>query len=62
MHRIWMIFDPRRTLIALFTFLFVLALLIHFILLSTNRYNWIDAGARRTAAASDMTPLPPGSR
>lgn len=42
MWRIWMMFDPRRTLIALFTFLFVLAILIHFILLSTDKYNWID--------------------
>ena len=33
MWRIWQMFDPRRTLIALFTFLFALALLIHFILL-----------------------------
>ena len=31
MWRIWLLFDPRRALIALFTFLFVLALLIHFI-------------------------------
>jgi light-harvesting complex 1 alpha chain len=60
MYRIWMIFDPRRTLIALFTFLFVLALLIHFILLSTNRYNWLDAGSKRAAVTADMTPLPPG--
>ncbi len=36
MWRLWLLFDPRRTLIALFTFLFVLALLIHFILLSTE--------------------------
>lgn len=42
MWRIWQLFDPRRTLIALFTFLFVLALLIHFILLSTDRFNWIE--------------------
>ena len=62
MHRIWMMFDPRRTMIALFTFLFVLALLIHFILLSTQRYNWLDANARSGAAAADMTPLPPGGR
>ncbi len=47
MWRIWLIFDPRRTLVALFVFLFVLALLIHFILLSTNRYNWLDGGGRR---------------
>ena len=46
MYRIWMLFDPRRTLIALFTFLFVLALVIHFILLSTDRFNWLDAGRR----------------
>ena len=32
MWRLWLLFDPRRVLIALF-FLFGLALLIHFILL-----------------------------
>jgi len=42
MWRIWLLFDPRRTLIALFTFLFVLALVIHFILLSTDRFNWLE--------------------
>ena len=42
MYQVWLLFDPRRTLIALFTFLLVLALLIHFILLSTSRYNWIE--------------------
>lgn len=62
MHRIWMIFDPRRALIGLFTFLFVLALIIHFILLSTTRFNWLDAGQPRGGVAADMSPLPPGSR
>ncbi len=42
MWRLWLLFDPRRTLIALFTFLFVLALVIHFILLSTDRFNWLE--------------------
>ncbi len=42
MWRLWLLFDPRRTLIALFTFLFALALLIHFILLSTDRFNWLE--------------------
>ena len=51
MWRIWLIFDPRRTLVALFVFLFVLALLIHFILLSTNRYNRL-AGASATPATT----------
>lgn len=42
MWRVWLIFDPRRSLIALFVFLFALALVIHFILLSTDRFNWIE--------------------
>lgn len=61
MWKIWLLFDPRRTLIALFTFLFGLAILIHFILLSTNRFNWIE-GPKKAAAvlqievpASDVT-------
>jgi light-harvesting complex 1 alpha chain len=41
-------------LIALFAFLFVLALLIHFILLSTERFNWL-AGPAPTAASLDQT-------
>jgi hypothetical protein len=35
---------------------------IHFILLSTDRFNWLDAGRRSGTAAADMSPLPPGSR
>lgn len=57
MWRMWLLFDPRRTLIALFTFLFGLALLIHFILLSTDRFNWLE-GPRAGAAASQMSPMP----
>ena len=52
MWKIWMLFDPRRILIALGAFLFVLALLIHFILLSTDRYNWLEEGS---ATAAVMT-------
>lgn len=53
MWRIWLIFDPRRTLVALAIFLFVLALLIHFILLSTDRFNWIEGpGAAEVAAVA----------
>lgn len=54
MWKIWHLFDPRRTLVALFTFLFILALLIHFILLSTNRFNWME-GPRQAAPAVSMT-------
>jgi len=57
MWRVWLLFDPRRALIALFVFLFTLALLIHFILLSSDRYNWIDgaAGGGASAAVETLT-------
>lgn len=42
MWRIWLMFDPRRALVALSVFLFTLAILIHFILLSTDRFNWLE--------------------
>jgi light-harvesting complex 1 alpha chain len=61
MWRVWLLFDPRRALVALFTFLFVLALVIHFILLSTDRFNWLDGprGTRAGGTAQQMAPLPP---
>ncbi len=54
MWRIWLLFDPRRTLVAMATFLFVLALVIHFILLSTDRFNWLEGGVKK-AASLDVT-------
>jgi light-harvesting complex 1 alpha chain len=57
MYRIWLLFDPRRTLVALFLFLFVLALLIHFILLSTDRFNWLE-GPHKGAVAAQVAPMP----
>ncbi len=60
MWKIWKIFDPRRTLVALFTFLFGLAILIHFILLSTDRFNWIEGPrAARKAASISIEMVPP---
>jgi light-harvesting complex 1 alpha chain len=64
-HKIWQIFDPRRTLVALFGFLFVLALLIHFILLSSAEFNWlggpgpVTGKAAAVTPATQMAPLPP---
>lgn len=55
MWRIWLLFDPRRTLIALFVFLFALALLIHFILLSTSRFNWLEGPRGARAEAPQVT-------
>ena len=57
MWRIWLLFDPRRTLVALFTFLFALALVIHFILLSTDRFNWLE-GPPKAKAAGQMSSMP----
>lgn len=61
MWRVWLLFDPRRVLVALFVFLFVLALLIHFILLSTARFNWIEGPNVKhvapTAAQSIVNPI-----
>lgn len=57
MWRIWLLFDPRRVLVALSAFLFTLALLIHFILLSTPRFNWIEGPtAKKPAAAAALSP------
>jgi light-harvesting complex 1 alpha chain len=59
MWRIWMLFDPRRTLVALFTFLFALALVIHFILLSTDRFNWLEGPSKaKPAAQNSSMPAP----
>ncbi|MHA7872071.1 MAG: light-harvesting antenna LH1, alpha subunit [Hyphococcus sp.] len=52
MWRIWLIFDPRRALIGMAVFLFTLAILIHFILLSTERFNWLGASVSSSAAVT----------
>jgi light-harvesting complex 1 alpha chain len=62
MWRVWLVFDPRRTLISLFTFLFALALLIHFILLSTDRFNWLEGPHKASTSVSQMSPLPPAAK
>jgi light-harvesting complex 1 alpha chain len=59
MWRIWLIFDPRRALIGLFIFLFALALLIHFILLGTDRLNWLEGPKRTPAAVKKSEVAPP---
>jgi light-harvesting complex 1 alpha chain len=54
MWRIWLLFDPRRSLVALFTFLFVLAIVIHFILLSTDRFNWIEGPSKKAQVTASV--------
>lgn len=53
MWKIWQTFNPQRILTALAVFLFTLAVLIHFILLGSSRYNWLDgAEPAKTAAVA----------
>ena len=56
MWRIWMLFDPRRALVAMAVFLFGLAIVIHFILLSTDRFNWLESSKK--AVATQVAPAP----
>ena len=56
--QLWLIFDPRRALIGLFAFLLVLALLIHFILLGTTRYNWLDRSKLHATAGEGVAVYP----
>lgn len=41
-YKIWLIFDPRRVFVAQGVFLFLLAAMIHLVLLSTDSYNWFE--------------------
>jgi light-harvesting complex 1 alpha chain len=44
-YKIWLIFDPRRVFVAQGVFLFLLAAMIHLVLLSTPDYNWFELAA-----------------
>ena len=57
MWRVWLLFDPRRSLIGLFTFLFALAIVIHFILLSSDRFNWLEGSAKTVASGTMPKPV-----
>ena len=63
MHVVWQWVHPVRLLMALYVFLAILAFTIHFILLSTERYNWLqNQPAKKTweiyAPTSPLTGLP----
>ena len=60
MWRIWRLFDPLRAMVVQGLFLAGLAVVIHLILHSTNKVNWLD-GAKKPAAAVAVqnAPLPP---
>ena len=39
-YKIWLVFDPRRVFVAQGVFLFLLAAMIHLVLLSYPETNW----------------------
>lgn len=57
MWRIWRLYDPLRAMVVQGIFLFSLAAMIHLILLSTNKYNWLD-GPKTATVATANAPLP----
>jgi light-harvesting complex 1 alpha chain len=56
MWRIWRLVDPLRALVVQGIFLFGIAVMIHLILLSTNKYNWLDGAppAKKAVAAATV--------
>ena len=62
-YKIWLIFDPRRVFVAQGVFLFLLAAMIHLVLLSTPGYNWLEEAAcqvrlRRARLSRPSRPSP----
>ncbi|MEI6097203.1 MAG: light-harvesting antenna LH1, alpha subunit [Alphaproteobacteria bacterium] len=58
-YKIWLIFDPRRVFVAQGVFLFLLAAMIHLVLLSNPNYNWFEiAGAKYNYAPVAVAPAP----
>ena len=55
MWRIWRLVDPLRLMVVQGIFLFGLAAMIHLILLSTNKYNWLDGGPPAKKAVASAT-------
>ncbi|MDX2194556.1 MAG: light-harvesting antenna LH1, alpha subunit [Gemmatimonadales bacterium] len=58
MHRMWLYIDPRKAMVAQGVALFTLAAIIHLILLSTDRYNWLNNPGQAKTAAAAVAPLP----
>jgi light-harvesting complex 1 alpha chain len=58
MWRIWRLFDPLRAMVVQGVFLFAIAAMIHLILLSTNKFNWLDGPKKAATTASSLAPMP----
>jgi len=51
-YKIWLIFDPRRVFVAQGVFRFLLAVMIHLVLLSNPETNWFNLAFGTEEAAS----------
>ena len=60
LYKMWQGFDPKRLMVGIFAFMFALSLVIHFILISSPRYNWLDpdGNAAKVTTADALTPMP----
>ena len=51
MWRVWLMFDPRRAIIAVLIFCFAVVMMMHFIMLSTERFNFLGTSMDTEASA-----------
>ena len=58
MWRVWRLYHPLRAMVVQGVFLFALAAMIHLILLSTARYNWLDGMTQEQLKAAEAKAAP----
>ena len=57
MHKMWLLFDPRRALVAAAVFVVLIAAVIHFVVLSSPRYaDHLGWGAPTAVAPQPARP------
>jgi light-harvesting complex 1 alpha chain len=59
LYKIWLIFDPRLVLMGIAAFLVFLAVVIHTLLLSTDRFNWLEGVGTKGAPTAVYYVAPP---
>ena len=59
MWRVWRLFDPLRALAIQGVFLFALAAMIHLVLLSTAKFNWLDGPNAKMPVSAAMPAAAP---
>jgi light-harvesting complex 1 alpha chain len=57
MYKLWLLFDPRRVLVAIGAMLFVLALIIHFLCLGSEKFNWLEGHPYKAAQIQQTTAI-----